>query len=68
MKRPDPGVSADGKVYAGAVLRDPQTGREYDVLRVWRAEDVTFDVPLGSYHGSTSEKCAMHGGSKRWQR
>lgn len=67
MKRRDPGVSEDGKVYRGAVIRDPQTGREYDVLQVLRPEDLELDTPIGAYRGSSAGLCALHGGKAQWR-
>lgn len=59
-------LGSDGKAIPGVtVLRDPQTGRFYDVVRVMRAEDETPALPFRG--GSSSERCALNGGTAKWR-
>ena len=53
-------IGADGKVVAGwTVLRDPQTGRLYDVERVMSGRMPRPEMPHDP-RGSTTEACALN--------
>lgn len=54
----------DAKVVAGVtVLRDPQTGREYSVERVWSGRELVTPA-IGLLRGSQMERCALYGGRR----
>lgn len=51
----------DGQTEIGDVIRDPITGRLYDVVQVLRPNDLEQFTRHGSYRGGSSERCAMFG-------
>lgn len=63
------GLGADGKVVSGqTVLRDPQTGDEFDVIAVASGPLPTPIDPTVDRHGPTSAgRCALYGGSVQWK-
>ncbi len=50
----------------GAVLHDWERGPR-EVVRIWRAEDIGQFTDGLWRRGSSSERCALHGGSTRRQ-